>query len=61
MAITTARFWVVMSIIIASFVLVAGTTFAAGNSGETKPGWGFGDTNHEHTGPPGGPSTHPVK
>jgi hypothetical protein len=22
-------------------------------SGDTRPGWGRGDANHEHTGPPG--------
>jgi hypothetical protein len=21
--------------------------------GTTRPGWGYGDPNHEHTGPPG--------
>jgi hypothetical protein len=34
-------------------LLVAGTAAAAGNSGTTKPGWGYGDKNHVHTGPPG--------
>jgi hypothetical protein len=29
------------------------SAFAAQNSGGTTPGWGFGDTNHVHTGPPG--------
>lgn len=30
----------------------------SGTSG-TRPGWGCGDTNHVHTGPPGGPSSTP--
>jgi uncharacterized protein (DUF2147 family) len=33
---------------------VAGTAAAASNHpGNTRPGWGNGDTNHVHTGPPG--------
>jgi hypothetical protein len=55
------RVALVTGLAIAGFALIAGTTFAApGNSGDTKPGWGFGDKNHTHTGPPGGPSVHPV-
>ncbi|MDP3941663.1 MAG: hypothetical protein Q8Q49_05135 [bacterium] len=38
--------------IVASFVLV-GTAFAAEPTNTTKPGWGFGDKNHVHIGPPG--------
>lgn len=34
-------------------VMVAQAAMAAGNSGSTKPGWGYGDKNHAHTGPPG--------
>lgn len=26
---------------------------AVAASGGTRPGWGFGDKNHDHTGPPG--------
>ena len=32
---------------------VAGTAAAANHPGNTRPGCGFGDTNHVHTGPPG--------
>lgn len=38
--------------------MVAHQAAAAGNSGPTKPGWGYGDKNHTHTGPPG-QSVHP--
>jgi hypothetical protein len=31
----------------------ATAVMAAKPSGETKPGWGYGDKNHVHTGPPG--------
>jgi hypothetical protein len=34
--------------------------FADRPEDDTRPGWGFGDDNHEHTGPPG-QSVHPVK
>ena len=40
-------------LILAAVVLLGHNAFAAGNSGSTKPGWGFGDKNHIHTGPPG--------
>lgn len=52
---------VVGLIILASFALMMGTAFAANPHGDTRPGWGFGDENHDHTGPPGGPSVHPNK
>lgn len=44
--------------LVAGAVLMANLAFAQGNSGDTKPGWGFGDDNHVHTGPPG-QSVHP--
>ncbi len=39
-------------------VASAGTAYAQNTSNDTKPGWGHGDKNHEHTGPPGH-SNHP--
>ena len=36
----------------AAYSLGGSGALAAGNSG-TRPGWGCGDTNHTHTGPPG--------
>jgi hypothetical protein len=42
----------VLSLIaVTGFLMVATNTFA--QSSPTKPGWGFGDKNHVHTGPPG--------
>lgn len=38
---------------ISSIMLVAFVGFAAAAPGGTRPGWGCGDTNHVHTGPPG--------
>ena len=36
------------------------SAFAEGHSGDNKPGWGHGDKNHHHTGPPGhSVSVHP--
>ena len=52
------RFFAIFSIIAAAIVLFTSVALAAGNSGTTKPGWGFGDKNHIHTGPPGH-SVHP--
>ncbi len=37
----------------AAVVMVHAAAAQAGNSGATKPGNGFGDQNHVHTGPPG--------
>jgi len=48
-----ARILVTLAVIAAAVVMMAQVTLAAGNSGTTKPGWGKGDTNHVHTGPPG--------
>lgn len=31
----------------------AGPAFAQNNNQTSRPGWGFGDQNHIHTGPPG--------
>lgn len=47
------RIFIVLAALIAGIVLAAGSVFAQGNSGSTKPGWGYGDQNHIHTGPPG--------
>jgi hypothetical protein len=42
----------ILGIAVAASLLVAGTA-AAANNGGTRPGWGYGDKNHVHTGPPG--------
>lgn len=47
-----ARILIVIGLVVFSLALVAGNAFAK-NSGSDKPGWGFGDKNHEHQGPPG--------
>lgn len=49
---------VIAGMMLAAFILLAGATFAKPSNG-TRPGWGLGDANHTHTGPPGGPSVHP--
>jgi hypothetical protein len=43
----------IVAIAAIAVVMVAQAALAAGNSGSTKPGWGYGDKNHVHTGPPG--------
>jgi hypothetical protein len=51
---------VVAAAALAAFGLMAAGAFAQGNPhGDTRPGWGFGDDNHVHTGPPGH-TVHPV-
>jgi hypothetical protein len=47
-----ARIVVIITILVASVAFVA-TNVLAVNSDNTRPGWGNGDKNHEHTGPPG--------
>jgi hypothetical protein len=46
-----ARVLIVIGLVVFSLALVAGNAFAKNTS--DKPGWGWGDTNHEHQGPPG--------
>ena len=53
------RLIVVSIIALAAFAVMASGAFAQNDDG-TRPGWGFGDKNHTHTGPPGH-SVHPVK
>jgi hypothetical protein len=60
-ALFSFRTLLVTAAILGLFAAFAGSTFAQNPNGDTRPGWGFGDDNHEHTGPPGGPSVHPVK
>ena len=47
------RFFAILSIIAAAIVLFTSVALAKGNTSNTRPGWGFGDENHIHTGPPG--------
>jgi hypothetical protein len=49
---------VALAVVVIAVVTLSASALAAGNSGSTKPGWGFGDKNHVHTGPPG-QSVHP--
>jgi hypothetical protein len=49
--------------ILVIFSLIAIAYFASTAIAAKKtfvPGWGFGDTASIHTGPPGGPSVHPI-
>ena len=42
---------IAVATIIAAAVFLVGGSFAQADG--TKPGWGYGDNNHVHTGPPG--------
>ncbi len=61
MSALSVRAGLLIAAAVASFALIAGSVFAApGDNGNgTLPGWGTGDENHEHTGPPGGTSVRP--
>ena len=41
------------AVVVATVAGISGAAFAAQNAGGTRPGNGFGDKNHVHTGPPG--------
>lgn len=44
---------IALTVVAAAVITMATSALAAGKSGDTKPGWGYGDKNHVHTGPPG--------
>ena len=44
--------------VVGATMAIAASAFAAKPTDNTRPGWGFGDKNHVHTGPPG-QSVHP--
>lgn len=46
------RMLIVFAVVAAAVVFMATSAFAQAQGG-TRPGWGFGDKNHVHTGPPG--------
>jgi hypothetical protein len=52
------RLFLVMAVVAVAFAVMSIAAHAQGNSGGTRPGWGYGDKNHVHTGPPG-QSVHP--
>lgn len=58
-AVLNMRLLLVTGIALVAFAIMATGAFAKNDDG-TRPGWGFGDKNHVHTGPPG-QSVHPVK
>ncbi len=47
------RIAILLLIAFTSLTLTTGTAFAAPKNDKVKPGWGKGDKNHEHSGPPG--------
>ncbi|MDP3941664.1 MAG: hypothetical protein Q8Q49_05140 [bacterium] len=47
------RLFVVLATAAAAIIMVTQAALAQGNPGGTRPGWGYGDNNHTHTGPPG--------
>ena len=53
------RLMLIVGAILAAFAIMTTGAFAKGGAGGTRPGWGYGDQNHVHTGPPG-QSVNPV-
>jgi hypothetical protein len=49
----SARSWLALAAIAAAAVMMVQAAFAAPANTGVRPGWGFGDENHVHTGPPG--------
>lgn len=56
--VNSVRIFVVVATVVVSGVLLSQTALAQGNSNNNRPGWGHGDKNHHHSGPPGH-SVHP--
>lgn len=44
--------------VVTATVMMASAAFAAKPTDNTRPGWGYGDNNHTHTGPPGSVNPH---
>ena len=55
---TTVKALVAGAAIVITVAGASGAAFAAKKADNTRPGWGYGDKNHVHTGPPG-QSVHP--
>jgi hypothetical protein len=49
----STRSWIAMAAVAAAAIFMIQSAFAAPANGGTRPGWGYGDDNHVHTGPPG--------
>ncbi len=56
---TKAKVFGVLGLLVLSLAVVAGSAFAKQDDNGVRPGWGWGDKNHTHSGPPGGPSVFP--
>ena len=53
MATKFTKIAVIGTFVVAAAAVSAGTYAAQHASSGTRPGWGYGDKNHVHTGPPG--------
>lgn len=56
---TKFKFFLALAFMSLGILTVTGSALAKNNHGD-RPGWGWGDKNHHHFGPPRGPSVHPV-
>lgn len=53
MSISLVKVGAVFALLAVIGAMLVQAAFAQGNAGGTRPGWGHGDKNHVHTGPPG--------
>ncbi len=47
------RIIIVAVLILTALAMTVKASSVEAKTGGTRPGWGYGDKNHEHTGPPG--------
>lgn len=48
----SVRIGLVLALLAAAIIFISQSALAKANGGD-RPGWGYGDKNHNHTGPPG--------
>lgn len=62
MTVISVRKTVVVAALVLSLIAAAAYAFAGpGRSGDTKPGWGLGNPQHENIGPPGSTIAQPPR
>jgi hypothetical protein len=59
LSVKIARMITIFTLVLFSVGFIVSSVYAT-TTGDTRPGWGHGDDNHDHTGPPG-QSVNPTK
>ena len=60
MVLSTKAYLAMAALAVAAVMMIHSAFAAPSIASTTKPGWGYGDQNHTHTGPPG-ESVRPTK